>query len=185
MRRFSFLALLALFGCGVASISPIVTDADLVDEPRLAGTWVDPEEGKETAVITTTGRGTFDVVYTEKNGQVGRFHGRLGRLGPYRVLDVQPQEEVPAPSDVYRSLVLRAHGILVIDSIGRTIQFRMVGSDSLKAYLRLHPTEASHALTGNSVLLTASTPEVRRFLQNFLARPGMLGEPTVFRRRAP
>src|SRR5688572_29674187 len=135
MRRLLLVTILALFGCGVASISPIVTDADLVDEPHLAGTWQD-EEGKETAVITTTGRGTFDVVYTENNGSVGRFHGRLGRLGSYRVFDLQPQEPIPAASDTYRSLVLRAHGVIVMDSIGNIMHFRMLNGDSLKAYLQ-------------------------------------------------
>lgn len=184
MRRLAFATLLALFGCGVASISPIVTDADLVDEPRLAGTWQD-EEGKETAVITTTGGGTFDVVYTEDNGKVGRFHGRLGRLGPYRVFDLQPHEPMPAASDTYRSLVLRAHGVIVMDSIGSTMHFRMVNGDSLKAYLKRNPTEASHALVGQSVLLTASSPEVRRFLLAFVGRSGALGESVLWRRRAP
>lgn len=184
MRRSAFVTLLGLFGCGLASISPIVTDADLVDEPRLAGTWYDDVE-KDSAVITTTGRGTFDVVYTEKNGQVGRFHGRLGRLGPYRVFDLQPQEAMPAASDTYRSLVLRAHGVIVMDSIGRTMYFRMVNGDSLKAHLQRHPTETSHALVGQSVLLTASSPEVRRFLLAFLVRAGALGEPNVWRRRVP
>lgn len=184
MRRSIFMVFLGLFGCGVASIAPIVTDADLVDEPRLAGTWLE-EDGKESAAITPTGRGSFDIVYTEKDGKVGRFHGRLGQLGPYRVLDVQPQEPMPAASDTYRSLILRAHGVLVIDSIGRTLHFRMVSGDSLKAYLKRHPADASHTMVGESILLTASSPEVRRFLVAFLGRPGMLGESTVFRRRAP
>lgn len=183
MRRLAFVTLLALFGCGVASISPIVTDADLVDEPRLAGTWYDDVE-KDSAVITSTGRGTFDVVYVEKNGDVGRFHGRLGRLGSYRVFDLQPQEPMPKASDTYRSLVLRAHGVIVMDSVGSTMHFRMVNGDSLKAYLQRHPTETSHALIDRSILLTASSPEVRRFLTAFLARAGSLGESTAWRRRA-
>ncbi len=58
-RRFPVFvfAVVSMLGCGVASVSPFVTNADLVEEPRLAGTWRGP---KESVVFTATGPSNFD-----------------------------------------------------------------------------------------------------------------------------
>lgn len=177
------LALIAgLAGCGVGSVSPIVRDADLVDDPRLVGTWQD-DSLTATAVITAVSPGKFDVLYSEKDGAPGLFHGRLGRLGSYRILDLQPAEPTPVPNDVYRSLVLRAHGMIVLDSVGSVVRFRMLEPDSLKAFLRRRPNAAAHARIDDRILLTGSSNDVRRFLIAFAGRKGSLGETNVFQRQ--
>jgi len=88
-RLIAAVALVALTSaCGVGSVSPIVTDATVVSEPRLEGTW---RRESESAVITPSGNG-YDILYTDDDGKTGRFHARVGRLGSYRMLDVQPEE---------------------------------------------------------------------------------------------
>src|SRR5438128_5592372 len=169
-----------LTGCGVASISPLVTDSDLVDEPRLAGTWQD-SLGKESAVITAEGRATFRVAYKDEAAKSGNFHGRLGRLGAYRVLDLQPDEPIPTASDVYKSLLLRVHTIVLVDSVGATLQFRLIEGDSLKAYVKRQPQSVMHAMIDDDVLLTGPTSEARRFLMTLIGRPGVL-ESNTWRR---
>ena len=180
IRVIAFIASLA--GCGVGSVSPIVRDVDLVDDPRLAGTWQD-DSLTAKAVITSVGAGKFAVLDSEKDGTAGQFHGRLGRLGSYRVLDLQPAEPSPAPNDVYRSLVLRAHGVIVIDSIGAVVRFRMLEGDSLKAYLGKRPKAVAHTRIDDRILLTGSSNDVRRFLIAFAGRKGSLGETNVFHRQ--
>ncbi len=181
-RSLLALAAASLMGCGVASVSPIVTDAGLSFDPRLLGTWRD---AKESAVITAAGAGSYDVLYTDGDGKTGRFRGRLGRLGSHRVLDLQPDDPMPTASDVYKSLLLRAHGMVILDSIGEVLQFRLVGSDSLKAYLKKRPHAVPHTIVANSVLLTGSSVSTRRFLAAFVRRPGVLSELNVFQRGEP
>lgn len=172
-----------LAGCGVASVSPFVTDADRVAEPRLIGSWQD-SSGKESAVITVAPENDYLLTYTDGDGKTGQFRARLGRLGPYRVLDLEPVDPIPNASDVYKSLVLRAHGVVIIDSVGAVLQFRLVQPDSLREYLRRSPGVA-HTPIGHAVLLTAPSPELRQFVQEFLGRPGVLDAPEVWRRRRP
>lgn len=183
-RRFPVFvfAVVSVLGCGVASVSPLVTNADVVEEPRLAGTWHVP---KESVVFTATGPGSFDLVYTDGDGKIGRFNARFGRLGSYRVLDLQPSDPLPTASDAYKSLLLRAHGIIIIDSVGDVIQSRMLDGDSLKAYLKRHPHAVEHVLVENAVLLTASSVKARRFLLAFVRKAGVLGKPDVWRRGVP
>lgn len=185
-RSLTVAALICLTGCGVTSVSPFVTDADLVDEPRLAGSWQDAE-GRENAVISAApaGKGRFEITYTDKEGKVGRFEARLARIGNFRILDLQPAEPLPAANDVYRSMILRAHGALIIDSVTTVLAFRMIQTDSLKAYLKRNPQRIRHTLEDNSVLLTDSTEAVQRFVMELVRQPGYLDEGEVWRRRKP
>lgn len=171
-----------LTGCGVASVSPFVTEADRVAEPRLIGSWQD-SSGRESAIIVAAPANDYRVTYTDGDGKSGEFKGRLGAMGPYRVLDLEPVDPIPDASDVYKSLVLHAHGVVIIDSVGIGLQFRIVRADSLREYLRRSPGVVAHTMIGERVLLTAPSPELRHFFQGFLARPGVLDAPEVWRRR--
>ena len=185
LRQALFLVLAVgyLTGCGVASVSPVVTDADRVAEPRLVGTWQD-SGGREFAVITAVAN-DFRVAYTDNDGKTGQFNARFGSLGGHRILDLEPFDPLPNANDVYKSLVLRAHGVVLIDSVGVSLHFRILQADSLREYLKKNPMAVPHAMIGNTVLLTAPTPELRRFLNEFLSRPGVMGEAEVWRRRRP
>ena len=178
-------ALITLSACGVGSVSGYVTADDAESEPRLAGTWQDAK-AKESAVITAGAvKGSYEIVYTAEDAKVGRFHGRLGRIGAIRILDVEPVDPAPQANDVYRSLLLRAHGVIIIDSVTNVLAFRLMDADSLKAYLNRHPDSVRHALVDNYVLLTGSSEEVRGFLAQFARQSGFLGESEIWRRRQP
>lgn len=184
-RRCLFvLLLIGLTGCGVASVSPAVTDADVAYDPRLLGTWQDSAR-TESAVITAAPQRGYNLLYTDSDKKTGRFHARLGVLDRYRVLDVQPVDPSPGATDVYKSLLLRAHGVLFIDSIGALVRFRELKGDSVSRYIDRNPRAITHTKVDDAILLTAPSPELRQFLIQLARRPGMLGDPTVWRRKAP
>jgi hypothetical protein len=173
------LAVAGIVGCGVGSVAPVVTDNDIVDDSRLVGTW---KGDKESAVFTSTGRGTFDLLYTDEAGKIGQFHARLGQLGSHRVVDIQPREASPETSDIYKNLSLRAHGLLVLDSLTDAVQFRLLEPDSIKALLKRNPQAVAHTLVEEGVLVTASSSETRRFFSDVVQRKGFLSEATLWRR---
>ena len=179
---FALLVAAGTSGCGAASVSPIVTDADTLDEPALAGSWAG---SKDTAVITATGVGRFDIVHTDDHGRLGHYTARYGRLGSFRVLDVQPVDPSPSSNDVFKSLIARAHGVVVIESLGDSIKFRIIEPDTLKSYLAKRPREVPHVLTEGTLLLTGSSAESRKFLASFAQRPGALSELNVWARKNP
>ena len=175
----AFLLAAGASGCGVASVSPIVTDTDVIDEPKLEGAWAG---SKDTAVVTATAPGKFDIVHTDDHGRVGHYSARYGRLGPYRVLDLQPVDPAPASNDVFKSLLVRAHGVVFIDSIGDSIKFRIIEPDTLKAYLTKRRRAIKHVLAEGTLLLTGSSAESRKFLAAFAKRDGALSEMNVWAR---
>jgi hypothetical protein len=171
--RLSLVVLLAFVSaCGVAYVSPMVTDEALINEPALAGTW---RGYGDQVVIASVGPGQFTLRHVEKDGRVGEYHARLGRLGPHRVLDLQPVDPIPAANDTYRSLLLRAHGLLFIGTVGDSLPIRMIAAESLAVHLKRHPRAVAHTMIGKTVLLTASSGDSRRFMTAFVQRPGVLG----------
>jgi hypothetical protein len=173
------LALIASTGCGVGSVAPFVTDAEQVREPRLAGTWRD---NRETAVITTVDSVNFAVEYTDRNGKVGRFHARVGTLADYRVIDLQPDAPVQSANAVYESLLIRGHGLVVIDSVTDVLAFRILNADSVKSYLRRNPRSIKHTLIGEGVMITGTSEDASRAFAQLIRRKDFLGEASVFRR---
>jgi hypothetical protein len=173
------LALIASTGCGVGSVAPFVTDAEQIREPRLVGTWKD---NRETAVITTADSLNFAVEYTDREGKVGRFHARAGTLGNYRVVDLRPDVPLPNANAAYESLLIRGHGLVVIDSVTDVLAFRILNADSVKSYLRRNPRAIKHTLIGDGVMITGTSDDTRRAFAQLIRRKNFLGEASVFRR---
>ena len=176
-----------LSSCGFASVSPFVSGTDVAYDPKLVGTWVD-EDGEESAVIVREGNG-YDIAYTEDPGKIGRFHGVLGRLGSRMVLDVVPKDLPVDKGGLYRDLLMPTHGIIVIDAIdNNSLTMRALDSEEIAKLLAARPSLVAHVLVGfgareDGIVLTAPTPDVRKFLSEILDRPGVLGEPVSGRRQ--
>ena len=177
-----FLIAVAAAGCGVGSISPFISDTQY--DSLLVGAWRD-SNGTESAYITTLEADRYSIIYTDSEGKIGRFRATLGRVGPLRVLDVEPADPVPEASVLYRSLLLPLHGAVFIDSIGAELRFRLLQPDSLKHYLEREPDAVAHMIPNKVVVLTAPTADVRRFLGGYARRTGALAESNVWVRRSP
>jgi hypothetical protein len=187
VRRASALALLATVGlgaCGVGAVSEIVPEDESRFDARLLGAWV-TEDGRESATITGDSASGYEILYRDTDGKENPLEARLGTIGGFAVLDVRPAEVTLAQGDIYTSLLLRLHAPLVIDSVGRILRFRLLESDSLEQFLEREPGAVPHTLIEHEVVLTARTPELRRFLAAFLRRPGVLGEPATWMRPDP
>lgn len=171
-------------GCGVGSVAPLVSDADVRFDPALVGGWRDSSD-EESVVVTASGPDRYSVVYTDSDGKVGRFQGALGRVGSLRILDLEPEELPVQASDVYKSLLLPLHGAVFVESVDPQLRFRILDADSLKAYLQREPRAVAHVLRDEAVILTAETADLQRFLVAYVGRKGALGGPNVMVRRSP
>ena len=183
-RHLTIAAIPLLAACGVGSVSPLLSDADVRFEPRLVGTWRAPDS-REFAVITALAPNGYSVAYTENDGKVGRFVGHLGAVGSLRVLDLEPAELPKEWSDSYKQMLLPLHGLIVIDSVGRELRFRELNTDSLRAFLDREPQAIAHFRTKDGIVLTASTADVQRFLTSYFQRPAVLGSADVWQRQTP
>jgi len=169
-------------GCGVGSVSPLVSDADIQYDSTLVGSWQD-SSANESVVITAVSPNRYSLTYTDSEGKIGRFRGVLGQVNSLRILDLEPEDLPLEASDVYKSLLLPLHGAVFIDSIDPQLRFRILETDSLKHYLQQQPRAITHVMRDDAVVLTAQTPDLQRFLVSYVRRGGALGGPNVMARR--
>lgn len=171
-------------GCGVGSVSPLVSDTDIRYDSTLVGTWRD-SSASESVVIAPVSPNRYSIVYTDSDGKVGRFHGVLGEVNSLRVLDLEPEDLPREMSDVYKSLLLPLHGAVFIDSTDPQLRFRILEADSLKRFLERQPRAIAHVMRDEAVVLTAQTTDLQRFLVTYVRRSGALGSSNVMVRSSP
>jgi hypothetical protein len=155
-------AVLALVSAGcVLSVEQAYTQRDLIFEPALLGEWALPKgESAERVLMTRTDSLEYAVVYTDRDGQAGRFVGHLARVHGVLLFDLLP---VPLPNvgnTAYRDQFTRMHLILRIDRTSPTLQYRYLNEDSLR--LRFSETPVLHGWSdGDKIYLTSSTGELQ------------------------
>lgn len=154
----SLACLFSLTGCTViGSVAPIVSESDAHFDQRLVGSWV-ASDGEESAVFTHDSASGYAIVYTDDSGRIGRFEGRLGRVGGRLVLDMIPAAMELDVADAYGGFLLPLHIPIFIDSIGETLVWRVAEPDSLKALFSRSPKVAAHEMRGELIVLTAGSP---------------------------
>ena len=167
----------AVEGC-VTSVQPYVTEQSAVFAPELVGAWAD-SAGREQAVVTKTGVRLYGITYTDDNGETKRFKGRLGRIGAYRVLDLESNEPLEPGNES------GTHLALVLDTLAPRVAIAVLEPDTLIQYLSAHPEAIAHRLRKDETVLTAGSDELVKFLAAYLRQPDVLSERTTWVRRGP
>lgn len=168
-----------LSGC-VVSVDSVVPDPGAAFDPRLIGRW-EKVSGSDLAVVSRAGEREYTIEYTTA-GEVGRFHARLGRLGDHLVLDAWPDprdDELPRP---YAGVLVASHLLVALDVETETIHTAAIEPDSLLAALQAGRVRLAYAASGDQLILHGTTAELRAALGPFVARPGALAKPNVWRR---
>jgi uncharacterized protein YceK len=149
MKTFVALAaLLVLTGCAsVVTLNPLYTgEHDLVQDLPIEGAW---EDGEDVWAITRHRDG-----YTLIDNDGDRLKAHLVRIGDARYLDVEPAEKPP--------LTMAVHMILKVSIEDGKLCVAVMDSDWFRNELRTVGVETRDAL-----LLTASTAELRRIVEQY------------------
>ena len=173
-------ALASLLAACVVSGEPVVDAADATFDPDLLGTWAEVG-GTDTALVRRAASGGYAIEYSS-DGHAGRFEARLGRIGGRKVLDLWPAPRTGELPEPYTNLLLAAHLAVFLDVRGDEARIVLLAPDSMRTEVRAHPERWPRAVSGDRVVLGGSTAELRAALASYVARPGTLGTPTVFRR---
>ena len=187
----ALVVLYGLAGCLPTSINPLYTDKDLVFDPALVGVWSDKDDSKETWTFEKAGEKSYKFVYAESDGKVGQFDTRLLKIGDARFLDFFPDESGIAEmnrSDFYKMHLIRTHSLLRVSQIEPTLQMTPLDLKWLREFLGKNPHTIRHEKIGDGddaqIVLTASTPELQKFVLAHLKTEGAFGEPINLKRQA-
>lgn len=183
MRTSAVAVLPLLLTACVVSIEPVIPESDSVFEPALLGTWVQEGSG-ETAVISDAGDGGYLIDYVDAQGERGQFAGRLGWLEKHLILEITPVLPDLDASDEYEALILPARVQIAVIVRAGELQAAVLDPDSLRDMLRRDVTRTPHltdAAAERDIVLTGTTTEMRTWLIDYLQRPGVLGEASIWR----
>jgi hypothetical protein len=184
------LALSGIAGCIPTALNPLYTANDLVFDPALIGAWREKDDSKEGWAFTKTGDLEYQLIYTEADGKTGRFEAHLLKLGNTRFLDVFPDEsgiEEMNRSGFYKVHLLRTHSFLRVIQAEPALQMAPLDLKWLREFLQKNPEAIRHQKIGDGddaqIVLTASTPELRKFVEKLLRTEGAFGDPINLKRR--
>ena len=172
-----------LTGCIPTSINPLYTKQDLVFDPALIGVWRGEGNSKETWAFEKAGDTEYKFVYTEEDGKTGRFEAHLLKLGNTRFLDFFPDEagiEEMNRSGFYKVHLLRTHSFLKVTRIEPALQMAPLDLKWLREFLGKNPKAIRHHKIGEGdetqIVLTDSTAELRKFVEDHLKTEGAFGD---------
>ena len=179
--RILLIALLALAGC-VPSWNPFYTQKDLVFDPALVGTWrpVEAKESsKETWAFSKTGDKSYQLAQTDEEGRKAIFEVRLFQLNGQRFVDFYltkvEGDEMKVNAWASISLV-PAHLLLKVDQVEPSVKLAATNPDWMQKFLNKTPGAISHQVVGDgSIVLTAGTAELQRFVLAHLNDPDFFG----------
>lgn len=164
------LALVAAGGCTGGALHPFHTEATRVADARIEGSWR-PEQGKERYEIQPDGEG-YTITWTTRSGQRYRVAAFLFEVGSRRYADViwdgmaDPDKGEKSVVDTAVMLAAPLHFCLAVEVKPDGLHVQSFDKDWLEATLRQDPGLVEHAvLEDGRIVLTASTPELQRFLR--------------------
>jgi hypothetical protein len=192
MRRPPFLLglLLALpgAGCGVVSLHPLYSNAVLVHDDNLEGTWapagvVPKDEGERTVDIVPCGKGQYWVGYRFDKRELHRRHlylAHLVKLGSVHYLDLF-LSSADEPMLVETGL-LRTHRFVGVKVEKDTLVVRDIDRDKLAQVAQKEGGGLNVEEVDGWLVVTSKTPA----LQAFFRKHGeeVLGQPQAVRRVA-
>jgi hypothetical protein len=185
----------AVAGCSTPMLSPVYTSDAVVPDPGLAGTWLCEGELRMQAVVAERPGPRYDVDLTvwHRGEEKTRLHldVRLVRLGEsmYGDLYLAADER----SDLvgrYGMLAVPVHQVVRYSRDGDSLDMRMLESTWMNRTLSgAGDSPASQRVRtgdeGELTVLTASTGELQRFLEQHADDPGAFGARHAFRRASP
>ncbi|MDZ7345081.1 MAG: hypothetical protein ONA90_11280 [candidate division KSB1 bacterium] len=171
---------LLLAGCVVPSLHPLFTEADLVFDPNLIGTWA--KEGEENTWTFQKGGGkAYDFIYTEK-GTPAQFEAHLVRLDKFLFLDTYP-EEPDIDNDLYKLHLIPAHHFFRIWITGDTLRLAALDPDWLKNMIDQKKVNIAHERVEDTIVLTAPTKALQEFVLKYAEDAEAFSDPTEIYRQ--
>jgi len=163
------LTLTLLAGC-VPSLHPFYTDADLVLDPALVGTWWG--DGDDSWTFEEAGE-AYTLVH-ESKGVTKEFEAHLFRLGEVLWLDLYPV--TPQEPDFHDVHLVPAHSVSRVWLEQGTLRLGMLSPEWLDEKLERKALSIAHERVGETIVLTAPTAKLQKLLR------AHADDPQAFRR---
>ena len=179
--------LAALIAACVPSVNPFYTDKDVVTDPRFAGTWLEDEDKDSPATwkFEATTNNAYTVSVTEDKDKSGKFEGHLFKLGKEFFLDLTPTECNYATNQagIVGVAMIPGHLLVRVKFAEKKLNLALCDPDWLKKLLEKNPSAIAHRMVDGSVILTAETAALQKFVLKHLGEDELFGKATDYKRQ--
>lgn len=174
------LALAVLIAACVPSVNPFYTNKDVVTDPRLAGSWLEDEDKDSPATwkFEATTNNAYAVAVTEDNDKSGKFEGHLFKLGAEFFLDLTPTECNYATNQagIVGVAMIPGHLLVRVKFAEKKLNLALCDPDWIKKFLEKNPSALAHRVVDGSVILTAETGALQKFVLKYLGEDELFGK---------
>jgi hypothetical protein len=179
-----------LAGC-IPSLHQLYTDKDVVYDPKLIGTWKDPNSLDRWQFAAASEPNCYTLTYTDEKKKNGSFIVHLVKLDKMLFLDVFPKDANQPYSDYYKLHLYPVHTFIKVEQIEPTLQMRFMDVDKFTKRLEKEPALIKHEVVENradnypKIVLTASTKELQDFMRKHANDEGIFSKPIILNRVVP
>lgn len=161
-KLLGLIALTLLVGC-VPSLNPVATEDQWIFDPGVVGVWVQPKAGDRWE-FTKRDDTSYRLLYTDKDGQQGRFIAHLADVDGTQFLDLFPEEQNLDASGFYKFHLVPIHTIYLVKQTSPHLELAVMDYKWFNQYLIDHPDAVKSAKFNNRKMLTGPTAEVQKFV---------------------
>ena len=154
--------LVFMIGC-LPSLNPVYTEKQVVFEPAVIGQWKQ-ENSNVVWDFRKAGEKAYQLVYTDNDGQMGRFVATLAEIEGQYFLDLYPEEVSIDANAFYRLHLVPIHTVYRVKSIEPEFVLSAIDGKWLESFLAENPDQVQHAKYHNRTLITAETAELQEFV---------------------
>jgi hypothetical protein len=167
----------------VVSLRPFYTKLDLEADPRLIGTWRDPEGDVSFTFEAGTEKEYALVVKEREGGQEtsGEFEAHLLRLGGSWFIDFFPKNN-NGEDEFHRVHFFRGHSIARVELGQDSMQMAFLSAGWLRARIEEKSIDTPHENADGSLLLTGRTEEVQELANLYANDEKAFADPLTLER---
>jgi hypothetical protein len=153
---------LAIGGC-VPSLNPVYRPEDLVYDPSALGAWTQ-EDGKSRWEFFERDGKSYRLLYTDQEGNQGRFIAHLAKIEGTLFLDLFPEEVATEGNSFYKFHLVPIHTIYRVRQTSPNLVLSAIDYKWLEEELRNDPAPVQTSTFEGRRLITAPTDDVRAFV---------------------
>lgn len=181
------LVVAAFFAACVPSVNPFYFDKDVVTDARFAGSWLEDEDKDQPVIwkFEPTTNQSYACTVTEDKGKTGNFEGHLFKLGADHFLDLTPTECNYATNQagIVGVAMIPGHLLVRVQFTEKKLKLALCDPDWLKKLLAKNPDAIAHRVVDGSIILTAETGALQKFVLKHLGKDELFSDGTDYRRQ--
>jgi hypothetical protein len=163
---------IALSGCSVYSAHPLANSEDAVEEPALVGAWTPVESGSDDVCIQKADGHGYSLIRFDPNSKLTEIYQiDLVRLNDQLFADMVFKKEVVDRTEVEPALgTIANHVILKVDIADDDLTYYALDPDAIREQNKQGSAPVQLLEEDDTMLLTASTDEMREYLSAYADR---------------